>query len=258
MVTIVMPAYNAGEWIEEAIGSVMAQTYRDWELLVVDDGSEDDTCAITEKLALEDARIRLIRSGENKGVAFARNHGLSLAKGEYVALLDSDDVWHPEKLERQLALARQTGADIVYCSYGIMGGHGKGLWDDFIVPECTDFESFLVRSVISCSTAMLSRRIVDRYRFDPGYYHEDLVLWLRILRDGYTARGVTQVLAQYRISSGSRSRDKWKSAANRWKVYREYFGISVAKSGRLLIRYALLGLRKYRRTGGEEHGRKHS
>jgi len=257
LVSIIMPAYNAEKWIEEAIRSVMAQTYQHWELLVIDDGSADDTRQIVHRLAAEDGRIHLIVNQENRGVAESRNRGFAGAKGSFIALLDSDDMWHPRKLERQLELAKQSGADIVYCSYGIVDERGRKVCRDFVVPERTDFDRTLVQSVISCSTALLSREIVQRYRFTSRYAHEDLVLWLQLLKDGYTARGVQEVLAWYRLSEDSRSRDKWKSAGNRWKVYRKCFDISVVKSGWLLLRYAIGGVRKYRRTGGELRGRKH-
>ncbi len=247
-VTVIMPAYNASSYIEEAIRSVMTQTYPHWNLLVIDDGSRDETCAIVLRLAEEDARISLIRNEKNQGVAKTRNRGLDLCQGDYVALLDCDDWWHPQKLEKQLALADETGADILYCSYGIMDEHGDRLCDDFIVPFETDYKLSMAQSVISCSTALLSEEVVNNYRFRTDFYHEDLVLWLQLLRDGYQARGAVDVLAKYRVSQGSRASNKYKSAIERWKVFREGMNESLFASAAALLRYALLSIRKYRKV----------
>ena len=247
LVSVIMPAYNAERFIDAAVRSVMAQTVTDWELLILDDGSRDTTAAIAEKLAAEDARIRFLPNEANMGVAKTRNRGFDLCRGQYVALLDSDDIWLPEKLEKQLALAEQTGADIIYCSYGIMDEEDHPVCEDFIVPPTVSFDQFLTKSVISCSTALLSRKIADRYRFMTQFYHEDLALWLQILQDGHQARGVTAVLARYRIMQGSRASNKLKSALNRWRIYRKHLGLSVGRSLSLLAEYAFLGLKKYRK-----------
>lgn len=247
LVSVVMPAYNMERFIEPAIRSVQAQTYGNWELLVIDDCSCDRTCEIVAELAAQDARIRLIRNEGNMGVAKTRNRGFELAQGKYVALLDSDDLWRPEKLERQLHLAQASGADIVYCSYSMVDEAGQPVCNDFLVPEATDFDASAIRMVISCSTALLAETVFKKYRFHAGYYHEDLVFWLQILNDGLTARGVKDILADYRICSGTRAANKIRSARNRWTVYRHYFGFSLGKSAGLLARYAFYGVAKYRR-----------
>lgn len=252
-VSVVMPAYNAERYIEEAIRSVMGQTFQNWELLVLDDCSTDSTAAVVEKLAEEDSRIVFLRNPQNMGVARTRNRALDLCRGNYVALLDSDDVWTSDKLQKQLDLAAETGADIIYCSYGIINEHGVHTCEDFIVPKETDFETFLTRSVISCSTALLSAKITKQYRFHTDFYHEDLELWYRLLRDGFTARGVTDVLAQYRVMDGTRASNKLRNARFRWRIYRDAMGFSVWKSTKLLTRYAILGLRKYKKHTGINH-----
>lgn len=247
-ISIIMPAYNAEKYIEAAVRSVMAQTYPHWELLVLDDGSSDGTCAIVRQLMDEDNRIRLEQNAENRGVAYTRNRGLDLCDGSYVALLDCDDLWHADKLEKQLQLATDSQADIVYCSYGIVDEQGSTRCDDFIVPPQTDYREALSRSVISCSTALLSRRVAAQYRFRTDYYHEDLILWLEMLRDGNQARGVTQVLAQYRVSSGSRASNKFKSAVQRWTVIRHGMQEPFFSSVRAIVRFAWLAVGKYKKV----------
>lgn len=248
-VSVVMPAYNMERYIGEAIRSVQNQTYSNWELLVVDDGSDDSTCDIVEQIAAVDGRIRLIRNEKNIGVAQTRNRGFELASGEYVALLDSDDLWREEKLERQISLAGETGVGIIYCSYAIIGETGEKVCGDFIVPVITNFEEALSKIVISCSTALLSRDVYKKYHFNKDYYHEDLVFWLQILRDRVEVSGVTDVLADYRVHNGTRASNKIRTAINRWKVYRTYFKLSVVKSAWFFVKYAFLGVKKYWRKG---------
>ena len=246
MVSIVMPAYNAERYIEQAVRSVMIQTYTDWELIIIDDCSTDETYGIAERLSGEDSRIRLLRNETNAGVAVTRNRGLEQSRGDFVALLDSDDIWLENKLEKQLDLQKSSGADIVYCSYRIVDEFGTPRFADFIVPPNTDFEKSLTKSVISCSTVLMTREIVDKYRFTSDFYHEDLVLWLTLLRDGYKACGVVDVLAEYRVSSGTRASNKVKSMMNRFKVYRAFLKLSMFKSCILLFEYAMMGLKKYK------------
>lgn len=244
-ISVIMPAYNMERYIEEAIRSVMTQTVSDWELLVLDDCSGDATCAIVEALAAEDERIRLIRMETNSGVAAVRNRGFELCRGDFVALLDSDDLWCPEKLETQLRRMEQTGADISYCSYGVIDAEGSKAKNDYIVPEQTDFEAMLRENVIGCSTVLLRRSIVEKYRFATSFFHEDYVLWLRLLQDGYTAAGCSEVLVKWRYFNTSRSFNKIQSAKNRWKIYRQYLNLPFGKSVRVLCDYMMAGIRKY-------------
>ena len=253
-VSVIMPAYNAASYIETAIRSVMRQSFTDWELIVIDDCSQDTTVEIVTGLAAEDHRITLLRNEVNMGVSKTRNRGLDLAKGSFVALLDSDDVWYPQKLEKQVALAQRENAGLVYCSYAIVNENGQKKCEDFLVPETTDFEASLIQSVVSCSTALLSRRVVDAYRFNSAYYHEDLVLWLQILKDGFSAFGVVDVLAEYRVMDGTRASNKLKVAVHRWRIYHEYLGFSLYKSTKLMLQYAVLGLKKYRKRSNRTKG----
>lgn len=244
-VSIIMPAYNAERFIESAICSVQRQTLSDWELIVLDDGSKDSTCSIVERLAEEDQRIVFVRNEANMGVAKTRNRGLDRCNGEYVALLDSDDVWHPEKLEEQLAALKRNNADMAYCSYAIVNATGEKVKRDYIVPEIIKLSDLIKENVIGCSTILMTRRIASEYRFETDFYHEDYVLWLQLLQDGYKAVGCTRVLVDWRYIENSRSFDKRKSAGNRWKIYRGYLQLSLWKSALAFIWYTVAGLKKY-------------
>lgn len=247
VVSVVMPAYNTEKYIREAVSSIENQTLRDWELLVVDDCSTDHTYEILQKLAQEDARIKIIRNQTNCGAAMSRNIAFSQCSGKYVALLDSDDLWEPEKLEKQVICAEKTGADIIYCSYSIIDECGRKKPPDFIVPEHTDFNSMLKKSTISCSTALLKSKLVAQFQFPTHMYHEDLAYWLELLKNGANAAGVIEVLASYRITPGSRAFNKVQSAVNRWRIYTEYLGLPAVRSTCLLAQYIFLGLIKYRK-----------
>lgn len=245
LVSVIMPAYNTERYIEAAVRSVMAQTVTDWELLVLDDCSVDSTCAIAGRLAAEDPRIRLLRGGQNSGVAAVRNWGLTQCRGAYIAFLDSDDLWHPDKLERQLRLMESTGADLCYSAYAIINGAGERVGQPYLVPGRVDFEALLRENVIGCSTVVLRRQTAGNYRFCTDFYHEDYILWLQLLRDGRKAAGCVEILADWRYIPGSRSFNKLSSAKNRWRIYRKYLGLSIGKSIRCFAGYAAAGLKKY-------------
>ena len=245
LVSIIMPAYNCERYIEIAIRSVMKQTYQSWELLIIDDGSTDSTCEIANNMAQQDGRIRFIQNPENMGVAKTRNRGLDLAKGDYVAFLDSDDFWNPEKLSVQLQRVKDTGAELSYTSYAIVDEHGELSRAAYIVPESINFNSLLGENVIGCSTVLLSGELAKKYRFATDFYHEDYCLWLNILRDGYLAVGCKEVLTDWRLIANSRSFNKRKSAMNRWRIYRKHLQLSLPISIVAFASYAFGGWKKY-------------
>ena len=245
LVSVIMPAYNCECFIEEAIRSVMAQTYPNWELIVINDCSQDKTGDVVGRLMQEDMRIRLYENECNLGAARSRNRGFELCNGQYVALLDSDDLWVPEKLQVQLQQMQQENADLCYTTYEIIDQFGEKAKKDYIVPARLTYEELLKENVIGCSTVLFSRSILNGEGFTTDFYHEDYVLWLRLLRQGCTAVGCTQALVKWRFIANSRSYDKRKSAGNRWRIYREYLRLSVFKSLQLFSVYALRGLKKY-------------
>ena len=166
LVSVIMPTYNASRFLEEAICSVANQSEENWELLVIDDCSADDSFDIAQRHAASDHRIQVLRNNVNLGVAKTRNLGINLAKGEYIAFLDSDDVWHPEKLERQLKKMRDTGAGICYCSYRIIDVAGDKIRADYRVPETARFEDILKENYIQCSAMLIRADIVKSFFFN--------------------------------------------------------------------------------------------
>ena len=250
LVSVIMPAYNAEEFLREAIASVQAQTVTDWELLVIDDCSRDTTPEMVRAIGAEDPRVKLLQNEKNLGAAGSRNRGLDIFRGQYVAFLDSDDYWYPAMLEKMLAKAKDTGADIIYCAYELVDETGRKVCNDFRVPEKTSFKESIVRSVITCSTVLITGQLAKNHRFPVNLYHEDIALWFQILRDGGQARGVDEVLAAYRQRSGSKTANKLTSAWRRWIIYRKHLELPFFRSLWVTAGYAYYGLIKFKRISG--------
>jgi len=244
-VSVIMPAYNVAPYIEGSVKSVLAQTYADWELLIIDDRGKDNSYEIACRLAETDSRIRVLQNEKNSGVSKTRNYGIREARGKYIALLDSDDQWRPEKLEKQLAMMEKGDAQIGYTSYAMVSEKGEKVHNDYLVPETTDFKKMLLCNVIGCSTVMLDAKIAKAHPFDETYYHEDYVLWLELMRDGCKAVGCKEVLVDYCVRGDSRSAQKFSSAKKRWLIYRKHLKLPFFKSVYYMMRYAISGLKKY-------------
>ncbi len=245
LISVVMPLYNAERFLEKSVESVLNQTFKDFELIIIDDCSSDSSLKVAENLADSNNRIRIIKNPKNKGVAETRNNGIREAKGKYIALLDSDDIWEKTKLEKQIKLLEKEEAQISYCSYGFINENDEPIKKPFIVPECTNFNKMLVKSVISCSTALIESELLKNHNFNSEFYHEDYVLWMELLKTNAKAVGNTEVLAYYRQVSGSRSNDKRNAAIHRWKIYRKALKLSFPKSCISFVQYAFNALMKY-------------
>ena len=245
LVSVVMPVYKARDFVEEAIRSVMAQTVTDWELLIIDDCSPDDSYDLANALAERDERIRLIRNERNMGVARTRNRGIELSRGKYIAFLDSDDIWYPTKLAAQIELLEQTGAALSYCSYRIVDAGGKPVKPDYLVPSRVSYEDLLKENVVLCSSIVVPAELAKKLRFNTDFYHEDYVFLLDILKEGHMAAGCTEIQAAWRYMEDTRSFDKRKAALNRWRIYRDYLKLPLPKSAWVFSCYAFAGVRKY-------------
>ena len=244
LISIIMPAYNCERFIEAAIRSVMMQTYHNWELIVIDDASTDATFDIVCRMMEKEPRIRGIQNPTNMGAARTRNLGLDLALGEYVAFLDSDDSWNANKLTDQLLCMKNASAALCFTSYAIVDENDT-FCRSYNVPKEICFEELLKENVIGCSTVLISKEIVDKYRFVTDFYHEDYCLWLDILKDGYRAVGCDKELVRWRLFTRSRSFNKKRSAMNRWKIYRKHLHLSLFKSTKAFASYAIRGFKKY-------------
>ena len=240
--SIIMPVYNAEKYLAQAIDSVIAQSYSHWELLLINDGSVDGSLGICRTYASQDHRIRVIDLGTNKGCAFARNVGLQEAKGEYIAFLDSDDLWFPEKLALQVADLQED--DLSFTAYNMVDAE-LNIIKSRPASARLDFEDLLCENSIIFSTVLLKADKVKQLKFDGNCYHEDYWFLLNLLQLGCKFKGLNQVLLNYRIHPASRSFSKLNAAKERWTVYRNFLKFGFLKSTYYFILYAINGVRKY-------------
>jgi teichuronic acid biosynthesis glycosyltransferase TuaG len=221
VVSVVTPAFNAERLIGEMVASVRAQTLQDWELLVVDDCSTDDTVEAVQRASAADPRVRLLESRANGGAAASRNVGLAEARGRFIAFLDADDLWDPSKLERQVAFHVTYGAAFTFTGYRVISTTGNVLGHVPVGRERLAYRDMLRGQRVGCLTVMLDRdRLVGPIRFPEEQGPEDFALWLDLLRNGAVAKALPDELASYRVVQGSSSRNKLRAARLAWRVYR--------------------------------------
>lgn len=244
IVSVIMPMYNSAEFLDESIESVLLQTYKDWELIIIDDCSEDDSKEIVNSYMRLDSRIKLISFSQNMGVAEARNIGIKTAKGRYIAFLDSDDFWLPTKLARQICFMKETKAEFSYTQYRqfINCVGESGILID--VDEKVTYKSLLKGNIIGCLTVIIDRYYIHTIEM-PKERHEDYISWLNILKQGFCAYGIKEDLARYRKSPKSLSNNKFKSLIWTWQVYKKNQKLSLMESLYYLIYYVLKGIRKH-------------
>lgn len=244
-VSIITPCYNSANYIRDTIESVLKQTHTAFELIIVDDGSSDDSCEIVETYQRADSRIILLKQGKNMGPAQARNAGIAIAKGRYIAFIDSDDIWLEKKLERQIAFMKQKLAPISFTAYKRIDANGYLISELVQVPDRINYRALLKSNVMGCLTVIYDVSIVGKQFMPDIQKRQDHGLWLKILRNGHTAYGLNEDLARYRIGPYSVSRNKVLAAMYQWKLYREIEKLSIIKSSYYFIQYAVLGFKKH-------------
>ena len=244
LVSVITPCRNAEVFIAAAIDSVQAQTLTDWEMLVVDDASTDASAAIIADYAARDRRICLLSLPQPAGAAGARNLAIGQARGRYIAFLDSDDLWFPDKLAKQVAFMAAHDSAFTYASYRLIDSTGRDLGVFTTAPSLTRADLLKVNSV-SCLTAMYDTRHLGRMYMPDVSIGHDYALWLAIIKRVGTARGIVEPLAAYRIKQTSLSSNKFRAAHVRWRMYRCHERLGWAKSAYYFFHYAYHGLIKY-------------
>ena len=242
LVSIISPSFNSSRFIEECIGSVLSQTYDNWELLIVDDCSSDNSCELIEKY--NDKRIALIELEKNVGAAEARNIALRKAAGKYIAFLDSDDIWMPTKLEDQIYFMQEKDIAFSFSNYQPMTEDGKRLFSIIKAPKIMTYSSYLRNTMIGCLTVVIDRDKTKNFEMPNIRSSHDMALWLLILKRGYKAYGLDKNLAKYRIVSTSNTASKWKAAMDVWHVYRTIEKLPFIFSIRCFINYVLNAIKK--------------
>lgn len=229
-VSIVMPAYCCAEPLRQSVASVCAQTWQDWELLIVDDCSPDDTFAAAEALAARDDRIRVFRTPCNSGPAAARNLALENAGGRYIAFLDSDDLWLPEKLEKQIAFMERTGALFSCTAYDRISEDGKtALGRVTPFAEADYWKVLYTANPVGNSTAMYDREALGEIRVPLIRKRNDFALWLAVLKKTDLVYGMSECLGCYRVRKNSVSSDKLELIKYQWTLYRRVEGLSLPR-----------------------------
>jgi teichuronic acid biosynthesis glycosyltransferase TuaG len=245
LVSIVMPAYNSEEWLADAVESVFAQAFRAWELLIVADTSRDRTLEVARRRAADDPRIRVIHVQGRGGRAHARNVGMDAARGRYLAFLDSDDRWLPEKLGEQTDFMNRNDIGFSFAGYRHFRADGY-LGPVVRVPEKIGYQALLKGNVIGNLTVMIDRQKIQIPAFqERTTEHEDYRAWLHILRRGELAWGLQRDLARYRVSLGQCSASKGHQAACVWKLYREIERLPLPKAAWCFAHYSCKGISKH-------------
>jgi len=246
LVSIVTPAHNAGYFIEEAIGSVRNQTYQNWEMIIVDDCSTDNTLGIIRKCTALDDRIKCITNEKNLGAALSRNVATKAAKGDYIVFLDSDDIWYPEKLEKQISDMKEHKILLGYSAYEVIDAAGEITAFHPVAHRMT-YETLLKKpSAIGTLTMIYDAQRLGKFYFDR-IGHEDFAMKLQILRKIPFAGGITEPLAAYRRHNESLSGNKVIAAKWVWDTYRSIEKLSFGKSLYYFIHYAYNSFTKYRK-----------
>lgn len=242
LVSVIMPAYNCEKYIAEAIQSVLQQSEA-LELIIVEDASSDKTEDVIQSF-LHDARVIYIKNQINLGVAASRNKGIELARGKYIAFLDADDCWEPDKLQKQTALMEAKKAVLSSTGRIIVDEAGKPTGKTIEIKETVTYSELLKGNVLNTSGVMVLASVAKKYPMVKDCLHEDYIMWLSILKEYQIAYGLNEPLLRYRIMRGTKSANKLKSAKMTFGVYR-YMGIGRLKAVYYFLHYAFNGLKKW-------------
>ena len=227
-----MPAYNCVDYIVESIRSVQNQSYRNWELIVADDNSTDGTVDTVRSMAADDNRIHLLETDINLGPAAARNRAINSAQGDYIAFLDSDDIWFPDKLSRQISFMEQTGYDFTYTAYEKINERSEKMGIVVSAPKSVNYSSMLYRGdPIGNLTVVYDAEKLGKFYVPDIKKRNDFALWLKMMHDCKRAYGLNEVLASYRVRAGSiSSTRKSELLKYYWELYRDIERLSNIKS----------------------------
>lgn len=248
-VSVIMAAFNAEKTVVQSAESVLAQSFGDLQLIIVDDCSTDNTSELVRALAAADDRITVIRNEENKGIIYSRNRAVEAAEADWIAICDSDDLWTEDKLEKQLARQRETDASLIYTGSSFIDADSNPMKWSMNVPESIGYRKLRYQNVISNSSVLVDKSLFIKYRTSDDRVHEDYACWLRMLMNGIKACGVDEPLLIYRVSKGSRTGNKLKSAIRTWRTYR-YVGMDLFECICSMSGYTVKSLIKYIRMKG--------
>ncbi|MCC5919856.1 MAG: glycosyltransferase family 2 protein [Cyclobacteriaceae bacterium] len=243
LVSIITPLHNSAPFVTETIESVINQTYPHWEMIIVDDCSEDKGTDIVKEYAKKDRRIRLIENESNLGPAKTRNRAIEQSKGDYIAFLDSDDLWAPTKLAIQLEFMQSNKYAFTYTEYFKISEDGKPQGTQ-LIPNKLNYKELLKTCPIGCLTVIYDAKQLGKVYMPIIDKRQDYALWLKILKTLPYAHGLKEKLATYRVRKSSVSSNKLKAAGYQWRVYREIESLGLIKSCFYFVNYFLSGIKK--------------
>ncbi len=244
LVTIITPLHNGELYVAETIESVLSQTYQKWEMLIVDDCSSDRGRDIVKDYILRDSRIRLITNEVNLGPAITRNKAIEVASGQYIAFLDSDDLWTDNKLEIQTTFMKTNNAYFTFTYYDQITEDGKFIKSVNNLPEKVDYLSSIKSNKIGCLTAVYDVSFFGKVYMEDIAKRQDYTLWLKLLKKVSNAYCVPKILAHYRIRENSVSSNKFRLVKFHWHIYRNIEGHSFLKSLYFISNYIFVRLFK--------------
>ena len=244
LVSIITPSYNSARFISDCVYSVLKQTYNNWELLIIDDASEDNSLEIIKELSKIDERIKTVFLERNGGAAEARNIAIKKSKGRYIAFLDADDVWKDDKLKEQINFMQVNNIAFSFCSYQPMSEDGKVLFREIKAPLKMTYNSFLKNTIIGCLTVVLDKSKIGDFKIPNLRTSQDMALWLLIMRNGFDAYGIEKSLAYYRIVGTSNTSNKLKVIGGVWRIYRNEEGLGYLQSIWCFLNYAFNAIKK--------------
>ncbi len=244
LVSIITPSYNSSGFIADTINSVLVQSYTNWELLITDDCSKDESVKIISGFVGRDERIKLSVLKKNSGAAAARNNSIGMAKGRYIAFIDSDDIWMPDKLEKQIAFMQNNGYAFSMTEYSLMDVNGKPLGKVMHMPKSMTYRQYLRNTAIGCLTVVIDREKTGDFRMPDIRTSQDMALWLDILKRGFKAYALNECLASYRLVPTSNSAKKLNAVKDVWRVYRQIEGLNIGYAAFNFCGYAFNAILK--------------
>lgn len=242
LVSVIIPAYGCADTICQAVDSALAQNV-DLEILVLNDGSPDDLDMVMAQYQTN-PQVRYLQNPQNMGAAQTRNRGIELARGTYIAFLDADDWWMPDKLDKQLQKMAQEKTVLCASARELVGADGRPTGRVIPVREKITYQNLLFHNCINCSSVLIRTEVAREFRMEHEDSHEDYILWMRILKKYGYAAAVNEPLLKYRLTKSGKSGSKFKSAGMTYRAYR-YVGFGPFRSGLLFLAYAANGVRKY-------------
>ena len=249
LISIITPLYNAEDYIGRTIESVRSQTYPHWEMIIVDDCSTDRSRELVRQFMAEDERIRLVELKQNSGTGIAKNKALEHVNGKMIAFVDSDDWWLPEKLEKQLKFMKENNYPISFTAYRMVNADGTIETKTVNVLESLNLEQYLRNTLIGFSTSMIDAGIVGDIGFMDLRSREDTQLWITLLKKGFTAYGLNEVLVKYRVHNRSITANKVKTARQTWRLYYNIEKLGLLKSMYYFHGYLWNAVKKHYKSG---------